>query len=143
MLSKHVSVYSHTQEFSEDFVIDSELLMCHFCFHSVNWRIRTNIKTYIKTNGHKTKKNIAATKNQTRQPTLNFILNANESKKNIINNLICAFIKADIPLEKTKNLSVISLIKSHIEQLKNAINIEKSLTTLSQPMFDVFLKLNT
>ncbi|CAG8696245.1 1463_t:CDS:1, partial [Cetraspora pellucida] len=37
---------------------------------------------------------------QTRQPTLDSVVEANESKKNAINDLIRAFVQADIPLEK-------------------------------------------
>ncbi|CAG8753149.1 1968_t:CDS:1 [Cetraspora pellucida] len=104
MPPKHVTAYSHAQEFLKDFVTDSGFLMYNFCCYSVNWRIKTNITAHIKTSGHKAKKNASIIKKQTRQPTLNSIIEANKSKKNTINNLICAFIQADISLKKMNKL---------------------------------------
>ncbi|CAG8766022.1 10589_t:CDS:1, partial [Cetraspora pellucida] len=91
--------------FPDDFFVDTGLLMCRFCCHSVNWKLKSTITAHINTHTHKNLKAKAHnSSNKTRQPTINSIVNANKSRKVVINDLISAFIQADIPLEKVDKL---------------------------------------
>lgn len=49
----------------------------------------------------------------------------------------------DLDFFQTENVPVFPYIEGHIEQLESAINTGKSLTTLVQPVLEVFSKLNT
>ncbi|CAG8717506.1 17712_t:CDS:1, partial [Cetraspora pellucida] len=81
-------------EFQNDFIVDVSLLMCQFCCHSVNWKTKATLTTHINTNPHQNVKQKAYSfLSKTRQPTLNSVLEASESNKTTINDLICTFVQ--------------------------------------------------
>ncbi|CAB4394486.1 unnamed protein product [Rhizophagus irregularis] len=100
-----VTVFSHAQEFSEDFFADNGKLMCRFCDHSINFQTKNTITAHIGSKTHIRNKNEKKEQQiKKRQPTIQTILNASEIKKTAVNNLVDAFVTADIPLEKIDKL---------------------------------------
>ncbi|GBC47780.2 hypothetical protein GLOIN_2v1761146 [Rhizophagus irregularis DAOM 181602=DAOM 197198] len=100
-----VTVFSRAREFSEDFFADNGKLMCHFCDHSINFQTKNTITAHIGSKTHIRNKNEKKEQQiKKRQPTIQTILNASEIKKTAVNNLVDAFVTADIPLEKIDKL---------------------------------------
>ncbi|CAB4391603.1 unnamed protein product [Rhizophagus irregularis] len=100
-----VTVFSRAREFSEDFFADNGKLMCRFCDHSINFQTKNTITAHIGSKTHIRNKNEKKEQQiKKRQPTIQTILNASEIKKTAVNNLVDAFVTADIPLEKIDKL---------------------------------------
>jgi hypothetical protein len=79
--------------------------MCRFCDHSINFQTKNTITAHIGSKTHiRNKKEKKEQQMKKRQPTIQTILNASEIKKTVINNLVNAFVAADIPLEKIDKL---------------------------------------
>ncbi|CAB5359086.1 unnamed protein product [Rhizophagus irregularis] len=97
-----VTVFSRAREFSEDFFADNGKLMCRFCDHSINFQTKNTITAHIGSKTHIRNKNEKKEQQiKKRQPTIQTILNAS---KTAVNNLVDAFVTADIPLEKIDKL---------------------------------------
>ncbi len=47
LFSSTISVVSYVREFFEDFFANNEMLMCHFCDHSINFQTKNTIITHI------------------------------------------------------------------------------------------------
>ncbi|GBC10065.1 hypothetical protein RclHR1_09300012 [Rhizophagus clarus] len=100
-----VTAASHAREFPEDFFVDNGKLMYCFCDHSINFQTKNTITAHIGSKTHlRNKKEKKEQQIKKRQPTIQTILNASEIKKTVINNLVDAFVTADIPLEKIDKL---------------------------------------
>jgi hypothetical protein len=79
--------------------------MCRFCDHSINFQTKNTITAHIGSKTHlRNKKEKKEQQIKKRQPTIQTILNVSEIKKTVINNLVDAFVTADIPLEKIDKL---------------------------------------
>ncbi|EXX64439.1 hypothetical protein RirG_142700 [Rhizophagus irregularis DAOM 197198w] len=79
--------------------------MCRFCDHSINFQTKNTITAHIGSKTHIRNKNEKKEQQiKKRQPTIQTILNASEIKKTAVNNLVDAFVTADIPLEKIDKL---------------------------------------
>ncbi|CAB4382205.1 unnamed protein product [Rhizophagus irregularis] len=76
--------------------------MCRFCDHSINFQTKNTITAHIGSKTHIRNKNEKKEQQiKKRQPTIQTILNASETA---VNNLVDAFVTADIPLEKIDKL---------------------------------------
>src|ERR1044071_2534640 len=95
--SSTITVVSRAREFSEHFFADNGKLMCRFCDHSINFQTKNTItvhigsKTHIRNKEEKEKQQI-----KKKQPTIQTIINTSEVKRTVINNLVKAFVMADI-----------------------------------------------
>ncbi|RHZ57261.1 hypothetical protein Glove_391g13 [Diversispora epigaea] len=100
-----ITVISCAREFSDHFFADNGKLMCRFCDHSINFQTKNTITAHIGSKTHiRNKEEKENQQIKKRQPTIQTLINTSETKKTIINNLVEAFVMADIPLEKVDKL---------------------------------------
>jgi hypothetical protein len=106
MSAKRTTPYTRQKEFPNTFEVLNNTLVCLFCGHSVSWEHKVSISTHVNSKTHiKNKKNHeAATRNIYSQQTLEGVLSVAESKKAVVKDLVKAFVKANIPLEKVNAL---------------------------------------
>ncbi|GBB89089.1 hypothetical protein RclHR1_15760005 [Rhizophagus clarus] len=81
MLTKRTTPYTRQKEFPGTFNVLNNTLVCLFCGHSVSWEHKVSVTTH----------------------TYN-VLSVAESKKTVVNDLVKAFVEANIPLEKVNML---------------------------------------
>ena len=102
---KRVTPYTRQKEFPNTFDVLNNSLVCRFCGHSVSWEYKVSISSHVKSKIHiKNKKNYESSTKNTHSQTLESILSVAESKKMVIQDLVEAFVKANIPLEKINAL---------------------------------------
>ena len=105
MSAKRTTPYTRQKEFPNIFEVLNNTLVCLFCGHSVSWEHKVSISTHVNSKTHiKNKKNHEAARNIYSQQTLEEVLSVAESKKAVVKDLVKAFVKANIPLEKVNAL---------------------------------------
>jgi len=111
---KTVSIYTRCKEYEEVFRVDSNILFCNYCNVSVEWKYKSVVDNHCKSQKHISNvKNYEENQNKTQQLTLFSTQTAAESKKQLVEDLIEAFVTADIPLEKVNSL--LPFFKKHVK----------------------------
>ncbi|RHZ53786.1 hypothetical protein Glove_437g46 [Diversispora epigaea] len=103
--SKIISPCSRAREFLEDLFVDNNKLFYKFCNISIGWQNKATITTHINSKVHKDSRRsyIAANRND-RQQSLHTTMVVADGRKQIIHDLVKAWVEADIPLEKINKL---------------------------------------
>ncbi|CAG8579681.1 7813_t:CDS:1, partial [Scutellospora calospora] len=87
--TKNITASSRAQEFSEDFVADSGILIYCFCNHRINYYNKAFVISYISSNGHiKNHEAYLKSTNKTYQQYLQSSLATADKKKEIICDLV-------------------------------------------------------
>ena len=103
--AKTTSVYSRAQEFTADFFEEKNKLMCRFCNISVQWKNKAAITTHINSKAHQgLRHSYNAANRKDRQQSFLTSVAAVEDKKQIVTDLVKAWVEADIPIEKIDKL---------------------------------------
>ena len=90
-------------------------MFCIYCDKSVEWKYKSTIDSHIKGNKHIANKKVYEERQKTsQQSTLQSSLRAAESKKAVVENLVEAFLGADIPLQKIDQL--IPFFKKYLKE---------------------------
>ncbi|RIA97558.1 hypothetical protein C1645_732391 [Glomus cerebriforme] len=77
--------------------------MCRFYDHSINFQPKNTVTAHIGSKTHIRNKKMKIEQTKTRQPTIQTIINASETKKIIIYNLVDAFVAALEKVDKLQN----------------------------------------
>ena len=102
---KTASIHTRCNEYKDIFRVDDNILFCNYCNISVNWKHKSIIDNHCNSQKHIFNvKSQEENQNKTQQLTLSSTQVAAESKKQLIEDLIEAFVIADIPLEKVNSL---------------------------------------
>ncbi|RHZ86999.1 hypothetical protein Glove_41g191 [Diversispora epigaea] len=102
---KVVSVHSRCKEYVNIFRVDDNILFCNYCNISVEWRQKSVVDNHCKSQKHISNVNIHNNKERNNvQLTLSATQDAADLKKQVIEELLEAFVVADIPLEKINRL---------------------------------------
>src|SRR6266540_1598722 len=100
-----VTVFTQQKECSNKLRVDNDVLFYIFCDHSIEWNHKSTVNSHFNSKSHLTNKTLYEKNLCTNcQQTLHFSLSANENKKAVIEDLIRAFARANIPLEKVNVL---------------------------------------
>ena len=103
--AKRVTPYTRQKEFSNTFDLFNNSLVCRFCGHSVSWKHKVSITSHVNSKVHiKNKRNYETAAQNTHPQTLEGALSVAEFKKVVVQDLVEAFVKANIPLEKVNAL---------------------------------------
>ena len=103
--TKRVTPYTHQKEFPNTFDVLNNSLICLFCGHSVSWEYKVSISSHINSKIHlKNKRNYETAAQNTYSQTLEGVLSVAKFKKVVVQDLVKAFVKANIPLEKVNAL---------------------------------------
>ncbi|CAG8464964.1 6664_t:CDS:2 [Diversispora eburnea] len=110
-----VTVFSRVKEYENIFHVDNGLLFCNYCDLSVEWKHKSTIDAHCTSKKYLSQqKNFELNEKKKNQQTLERNLQASESKKIVIEDLIEAFANADIPLEKINLLLL--FFKKHLKE---------------------------
>jgi hypothetical protein len=110
-----ISIHSRMREYPEVFRDDSGIMFCIYCDKSVDWKHKSTIDSHVNGIKHETnKKKYEAKQRASHQQTLQTTLRAADSKKIVIEDLINAFVGADIPLQKVDKL--LPFFKKHLKE---------------------------
>src|SRR6266508_7047248 len=119
MVRSKVTVYTRASEYSNDFRVDDDLLLCIYCNHAMKWEKKSTINDHIHDIIHCVKKREYENKqkangNVLQQRIIASTISIANSKKELIEDLIHTFAVADIPLEKVNSL--LSFSQKHMKQ---------------------------
>ncbi|CAG8798267.1 18574_t:CDS:1 [Gigaspora margarita] len=93
------------KEFPNTFNVLNNMLVCICCGHLVSWKHKVSIITHINSKTHKkNKQNYDIADQNSQFQTLEDSFSIAESKKVVVKDLVEAFVKANIPLEKVNAL---------------------------------------
>lgn len=111
-----VTIESRIKEYPETFRNDAGIMFCNYCDKSVEWKFKSTIDSHINGNKHKANKRTYEEKQRatTQQQTLQSSLCAAESKRVVIEDLVEAFLGADIPIHKIDQL--LSFFKKYLKE---------------------------
>jgi len=110
-----VNIKYRIKEYQETFRNDAGIMFCIYCDKSVEWKYKSTIDSHINGNKHIANKKAYEERQQTsQQQTLQASLRAAESKKAVIEELVEAFLGADIPLQKIDQL--LSFFKKYLKE---------------------------
>ncbi|CAG8746696.1 21983_t:CDS:1, partial [Racocetra persica] len=99
--TKKVTAFSRAQEFPEDFVVDFTKLMCRFCGRSVNYKNKAYVISHLNLKIHKKNRETYLNNNQsTQQQTLPSAIKIANIKREMVYDLLEAWVGANTPLEK-------------------------------------------
>ncbi|PKK68258.1 hypothetical protein RhiirC2_546650 [Rhizophagus irregularis] len=99
--SSTVNIDTRIKEYPGIFRKDAGIMFCIYCDKSVEWKYKSTITSHINGNKHISNKKTYEEKQQnTQQQTLQSSLHAADSKKAVIEDMVEAFLGADIPLQK-------------------------------------------
>ena len=104
MPTKRTTPYTRQKEFPGTFNVLNNALVCLFCGHSVSWEHKVSVTTHVNSKIHLKNKKNHETAAQNNYQTLEDVLSVAESKKAVVNDLVKAFVEANIPLEKVNAL---------------------------------------
>ena len=100
-----VNIESRIKEYPEIFRNDAGIMFCIYCDKSVEWKFKSSIDSHINGNKHQANKKTYEEKQKSiQQQTLQTTLRAAKSRKTVIEDLVEAFLGADIPLQKIDKL---------------------------------------
>ena len=119
---KRVTIYTRAAEHPGHFRVDDNVLLCVYCNHAVKWEKKLTVNDHVRGPVHCAKK--VAYENQQKNgemrqqrtivSAINSAISIADSKKELIEDLIQAFVIADIPLEKVNSL--LPFFQKHIKQ---------------------------
>ena len=90
-------------------------MFCIYCDKSIDWKHKSTIDSHVNSIKHESNKRKYKAKQQiSHQQTLQTTLRAADSKKIVIEDLIEAFVGADIPLQKVDKL--LPFFKKHLRE---------------------------
>src|SRR4051812_5120628 len=99
--SSTVNIDTRIKEYPGIFRKDTGIMFCIYCDKSVEWKYKSTITSHINENKHISNKKTYEEKQQnTQQQTLQSSLRAADSRKAVIEDMVEAFLSADIPLQK-------------------------------------------
>src|SRR6266498_2674459 len=105
MSTKRITPYTRQKEFPNTFDVLNNTLVCLFCGHSVSWEHKISVSSHVNSKTHiKNNKNHEVAARNIHSQTLEEVLFVAKSKKVVVRNLVKAFVKANIPLEKVNAL---------------------------------------
>ena len=120
---KAVSVHSRCKEYNGTFRVDDNILFCNYCNISIEWKQKSVVDNHCKSQKHISNVNSHNNEKNKTQLTLPATQTAADFKKQVIEDLLEAFVIADIPLEKVNSL--LPFFKKH---LKNGGSIPQAPT---------------
>ena len=119
---KRVTIYTRAAEHPGHFRVDDNVLLCVYCNHAVKWEKKSTVNDHVRGPVHCAKK--VAYENQQKNgemrqqrtivSAINSAISIADSKKELIEDLIQAFVIADIPLEKVNSL--LPFFQKHVKQ---------------------------
>ncbi|XP_011880312.1 PREDICTED: CGG triplet repeat-binding protein 1-like [Vollenhovia emeryi] len=123
--AKNINVTQRAEEFIKDgmYVFDrkKQVMMCQWCNVRVCWERRSTVLNHCESDGHKSKKALAAesTNRMKRQMSVDDALDKAKKmkveKEEFICDTVSAFLKSNIPLEKLDNEDLKKWINKHIK----------------------------
>lgn len=103
--AKTTSVYSRAREFAADFFEENNKLMCRFCNISIQWQNKATVTAHLNSRAHQElRRSYNAANRKDRQQSLQSSVAIMEGKRQIITDLVKAWVEADIPIEKIDKL---------------------------------------
>jgi hypothetical protein len=100
-----VNIESRIKEYPETFRNDAGIMFCIYCDKSVEWKFKSSIDSHLNSVKHiENKKTYEEKQKFTQQQTLESSLRAAGSRKAVVEDLVEAFLGADIPLQKIDQL---------------------------------------
>ena len=119
---KRVTIYTRAAEHPGHFRVDDNVLLCIYCNYAVKWEKKSTVNDHVRGPVHCAKK--VAYENQQKNgemrqqrtivSAINSAISIADSKKELIEDLIQAFVIADISLEKVNSL--LPFFQKHIKQ---------------------------
>jgi hypothetical protein len=110
-----VNIDFRIKEYPGIFRNDAGIMFCIYCDKSVEWKYKSTIDSHINGSKHIANKKVYEERQRTsQQQTLQASLRAAESKKVVIEDLVEAFLGADIPLQKIDQL--LPFLKKYLKE---------------------------